>query len=921
MSSGDENASFGYWVRRQRKALDLTQIRLAHQVSCAVATIKKIESGERRPSSHMAERLADCLAIPAEERAAFLRVARAQLLLQQLVNAPRLDTNVAVVAESIPSKRLLVNTQSPSLSTNLPHRLTSFIGRDQETVALQDLVKDQRLVTLTGVGGVGKSSLALAVAETLDFPDGVWLVELSSIAEGGLVAQALADLFQLPELARCSPLEAVCAYLQQKTLLLIVDNCEHLITTCTELVEHLLRTAPSLHIMATSREPLNATGEHEWLVLPLPTPTYPKLKGSICSLSQIQSFAAAQLFIERAQAVKADLHFTDQDAPLIVRICQQVDGIPLALELVATYCKSFALSELVDRLEDRFALLSVARRTALLRHQTLRATINWSYELLTPAEAICFRRLGIFAGGWTIKAAEGMSDSKQGQPPTFELLHQLVNKSLVIAEQRGATTRYRMLEPIRQYACEKLQEQGEIETIKARHFAYYLVLAERSLQADLLGKEFEEWCNEIKVDLDNFRAAFAWSQTQNDRNERCLRLAVALGLFWQLRENVTEGRVWMECALAHADPENIELYSWGLIWLAFTLLHTAPRSLDLATEALQSFTALNQPAGIATANLLLGIWAAARDESGKAIDYLLRALTYFEKSQSLTFLDSTYYYLANAYVSAGQIEEALHYYQLGLQLGERVDDYEIVTSVLEGIAVIDHLLALALFKEQLKQQRQQNAQARVAALLHSLGIVLTVKRELPEALAALTKSLALWQRLGILWSPAGGIARAALDLTLAQYLSGDYQKAIIYAQKSIQLYEEADDWHGIAMAHMALGYSALAVNDLTLALESFRECLRRAAARDIDCTYMAVMGLAEIARRQENLLLAARLFGLAERFDQRLAPHDDRWKKAFCRPLLAGAYTELCDAACVAAWADGAASDLSQVIDYALDVK
>ncbi len=246
-----------------------------------------------------------------------------------------------------------------------------------------------------------------------------------------------------------------------KTLLLIVDNCEHLIATCAELVDRLLQATAKLHIVATSREALNTAGEREWPVLPLPTPTHAATDGSAWSLPQLQTFAAAQLFIERAQAVKADLRFTDADAPLIAHLCHQLDGIPLALELAAARCKSFALPEIVARLHDRFALLSAGRRTVLLRHQTLRATIDWSYDLLSPAEAALFRCLSVFAGGWTVAAAEAVSDQRQGHPPTFDLLHQLVNKSLVVVDQQGATTRYHMLETIREYGREKLREQSE----------------------------------------------------------------------------------------------------------------------------------------------------------------------------------------------------------------------------------------------------------------------------------------------------------------------------------------------------------------------------------------------------------------------------------------------------------------------------
>jgi tetratricopeptide (TPR) repeat protein len=240
-------------------------------------------------------------------------------------------------------------------------------------------------------------------------------------------------------------------------------------------------------------------------------------------------------------------------------------------------------------------------------------------------------------------------------------LHQLVNKSLVAVDQRGETTRYRMLETIRQYADEKLQECGESETTRARHFACYLAIVENALSTTLLGVQFYQWCNEVKADLDNVRAAFAWSQTQADGSEKSLRLATGLGLFWEFQLDVSEGSTWLESALAHADPENPELTSWGIVWLAYTLVSATPRALGLATEALQRFTALNQPAGIALANLLLGRCAAGCGESAKAIDCLQDALSWFEAKQSLFLLERTYFYLGDALVSAEKREQALHY--------------------------------------------------------------------------------------------------------------------------------------------------------------------------------------------------------------------------------------------------------------------
>jgi len=515
--------TFGDLLRYLRQRAQLTQRDLALAVGYSISQISRLEQNQRLP---------DAMTLLAVFVPALGLAQEPATVAQLLALAHR--AREATAASPAPSQTNHATAQpdratpptAPRL-TNLPHRLTSFVGRAGDVVALQRLVKENRLVTLTGVGGVGKSSLALAVAEPLTFPDGVWLLELAPIAEAGLVARLLADLFQLPEFPERTPLEAVITYLQPKELLLIVDNCEHLIATCAEIVDHLLQAAAKLHILATSRETLNTAGEREYPVLPLPTPIRTTTDGSAWPLPQIQTFAAAQLFMERAQTMKADLRFTDQDAPLIAHICHQLDGLPLALELAAARCKSLALPEISARLQDRFALLSAGRRTALLRHQTLRATLDWSYDLLSPAEAALLRGLAVFVGGWTVAAAEQVADSQQGHPSTFDLLHQLINKSLVVVDQRYETTRYGMLETIRQYALEKLVEQGEEATLREQHATYFLQLAEQAEPLFLTDQQ-PTWYQRLILEQSNFRAALHWWHTHHNYIQ-VARLGAALG--------------------------------------------------------------------------------------------------------------------------------------------------------------------------------------------------------------------------------------------------------------------------------------------------------------------------------------------------------------------------------------------------------
>lgn len=941
--------TFGDLLRYLRQHRQLTQRDLALATGYSISQISRLEHNERLPD----ELTLLAVFVPAlglEEEPA--TVEHFLLLARRANGEDKVSTMPPAPSPAPAFPDHAAPLARPKL-TNLPQRLSSFIGRDQEVAALQQWVQAHRLVTLTGVGGVGKSSLALALGQTildwglgiregetaappnaqnlhsktsnpgrhnLNFPDGVWLLELAPISEGELVARLLADLFQLPESPGGTPQEAVIAYLQHKALLLIVDNCEHLISTCAELVERLLHTSATLHIVATSREALNVAGEREWPVLPLATPMRVATSGAMQPLQQLKTFASTQLFIERAQAVKADLIFTDEAAPLIIQLCQQLDGLPLALELAAARCKSFTLPEIVVRLQDRFALLSAGRRTALLRHQTLRATLDWSYDLLSPTEAALFRRLSVFVGGWTISAAEAVADEGQGRLATFDLLHQLVNKSLVVVDQQGENSRYRMLETLREYASEKLQGHGESETVRARHFGYYLALAEKASPANLLGARLDQWFNAVKADLDNVRVAFAWSQSQADRGEKSLRLATALGPFWQLLKNFSEGGLWLEHALARADPANAELTSWGIVWLAFTLFYASPRSFALATEAHQRFTVLNQPDGLALANLLLGIWAVARGEAATAIACLQQACVQFEQKQAVYLLGRAYFYLADAFGLTGKREQALDYYRRAFQLGKSGDGYSAFQWVWRSMALIDPGEALALCQNQLIRQRQRQNQTKVAGLLRMLGHICTAAGDLPGALAALTESLALWEKLGIDWHRGGGAGRVCLDLALVQYLCQEHQAAMVYAQKAIHLFQEAGDLHRVAYAYVALGYPALAVNDLSLASASFQRCIQIITAQEINCTYLALVGLAEIARCQAKPALAARLFGATERFAQRPKPIEDRGKEVYCQPLLAAAHIHLRETAYAAAWSEGETMPFAEALQLALTI-
>jgi predicted ATPase/class 3 adenylate cyclase len=453
-----------------------------------------------------------------------------------------------LVASALPADFPPLRTLD-ALPNNLPVQLTSFVGRERALAEVGCLLAAERLVTLTGAGGVGKTRLALRVAaDGLDrFPDGVWLVDLAPLADEALVPQAVAAAVGVRE-DPGRPLVATLAdALRPKRLLLVLDNCEHLLEACARLAEGLLRACPDLRVLATSREALGLAGEAPYRVPSLALPAAP---GPL-SVEALAPSEAVRLFAARAATVRPGFAVTAQNAAAVAEVCRRLDGIPLALELAAARVRVLPVEPLLARLEDRFRLLTGGSRTALARHQTLRAAVDWSYDLLGAAERTLFARLSGFAGGFTLEAAEAVGAGEGIEPvDVLDLLTRLVDKSLVVAEEQpDGAARYRLLETLRQYAQETPAAHGGAEAVRARHAAYYLALAERAAP-ELEGPRQRAWLDRLEAELDNLRQALRWSQAEGGRAEAGLRLATALGHLWRLRGHQREGREWLEAALA-----------------------------------------------------------------------------------------------------------------------------------------------------------------------------------------------------------------------------------------------------------------------------------------------------------------------------------------------------------------------------------
>lgn len=439
-----------------------------------------------------------------------------------------------------------------SYPNNLPVQLTSFVGRERELEEIQRLFNSSRLVTLTGPGGTGKTRLALQAASGMleNFPDGVWLIQLANISDPGLILQTLAGVLNLREQPN-QKLETILQdALRPKRLLLVLDNCEHLIEECVRIADTLLHSCPQIKLMTTSREMFGIDGEMIYRVPSLSLPVGEPQP----SISEIEASEAVRLFVQRARALQPQFTLTPTNAPAILQICQRLDGIPLAIELAAARVKLLTPEQIADRLSDRFSLLTGGSRTALPRQQTLEALFDWSYDLLSDAERIFFRRLSVFSGGWTIEAAEavctdpdesnqtiaGEDEPASGKVSSItlhrsdvlELLNQLVSKSLVVVNQQDSETRYWMLETVRQYAQKKLVEMGEGSEIRSRHMVYYAQIAQEMIDSlpDTGFRWFFDHRNWFLAEMENYRTARAWALDHDLKN--ALLYAGALYFYW-----------------------------------------------------------------------------------------------------------------------------------------------------------------------------------------------------------------------------------------------------------------------------------------------------------------------------------------------------------------------------------------------------
>jgi predicted ATPase/class 3 adenylate cyclase len=1034
----EQATSFGYWLRRRRRALDLTQEELARQVGCALETIKKIETDVRRPSRQMAERLADVIQLSPEERSSFLKAARAELapdrltvttqpigvatatmttmpppsgtvtflftdivgstqlwaqhaaamrvalarhdtLLRQTIEShygyifktvgdafcaafataadalaaaiglqralqsetwqatgplrvrAALHTGAAevrandyfghtlsrvsrlrdvghghqtllslataeLVRDQLPPGvmlRDLGNHQLKSLerpeqifqliasdlpgdfpplkipgvrTSNLPAHLNALIGREREVAAVVDLLRrvDTRLVTLTGPGGMGKTRLGVQVAADMhaEFTDGVVFVGLASISDPNLVALTIFQVLNMRESGE-PPLESLKAYLHRKRMLLLLDNFEQ-VADAAPVVAELLAAAPDMKILVTSRMPLRLSGEHEFAVPPLALPprhphppaTYPAseeaehIGNSRCYIGGARAwepgdevapsqYEAVRLFIERAQAAKADFALTNANASVVAKICHRLDGLPLAIELAAARVKLFSPQALLARLDHRLQVLTGGARDLPARQQTIRATIDWSFNLLSVAEQQLFARLGVFVGGCTLETAEVICDADSDLPwDVVDGLAALLDKNLLHqVEGPDGELRFAMLETIHEYALERLVASGEETALRERHATYYLSMAETA-EREQHGSTQQTWLARLEIEHDNLRATLDWFRAQAD-DERLARLCAALAWFWWLYAHFGEGRRWADLVIARRAHLPAPMLAKALFECAW-LYSRIDVQIALLDESLALYRTLDDRQGMAMA---------------------------------LNRLGGTLYFHGDDLAARAPLEEGL---ALSRMIGYKWD----IAQALTGLGQIaltqgDYALAIAQLEESLVLNREVGDRDEIGGTLYALGE--------------------------------------------AARLQGDFNRAAMFFAEALAREQELGDRRGIAAQLGNLGAVALAQGDIARATSLFEESL--SIYRDIGWQQgigWALHYFAEVACTLGQPERAARLLGAEKVLREALSYQIWPTRRADYECALAAARAALGEEVFMAAWAAGQAMTIEEVIAEAL---
>jgi non-specific serine/threonine protein kinase len=766
---------------------------------------------------------------------------------------------------------------------NLPAETTSFVGRQNETTQILELLAKSRLVTLTGSGGIGKSRLSLHVASRLveAFPDGIWLVELAPLSDPALVVKEIADVLNVREEPRRPLVETLTEALGPKTLLLILDNCEHLMDICAQLSERFLHASPGLKILDSSRESLGIPGEMTFRVPSLSLPEAQPHQPEDLSHSE-----AARLFFERARAVLPGFEITAQNAAAVAQICRRLDGIPLALELAAARVNMLKVEQISTRLDDRFRLLTGGSRTALPRQQTLRAMIDWSWDLLSEPERCLLRYVSVFMGGWSLEAAEAVCGGLCADPDhaiqvedIFDLLTQLVKKSLVLVERdEQGEVRYELLETIRQYAREKLLDSGDGPKVRGRHLDYFCALAVEA-EDELYGPKQAGWHRRLIHEIDNFRAALEWSQ--DGRAEAGLRIAAALDRFWSTYA-IQDGIYWLKTLLdkpAEIVPANVR--AWGLVILSdlITWKNDMAEAYQYGQAALVIYRELGDRNGEAAALQTLAFsshFLHGRDES--------RALA-----------------LESLRISRAENDRIGELEALGI-LGYLCDNQ-------------DYARARAYLEESLAICREMGHILGMASRLDDLGSLVLRNGEIALARPYFEEALQRFTQAGM---PDQFMLYRSLG-ELEMYL-GDYEMAHHYLEASIEISRQQSATTINLWASLILGHLYLREGNGRRAREILvKSCRDFKTGSTLIGVIYALEGLAMIALNENHLEKAVQLLAWVEAARQRINNPRPPIEEKYLGPKQADLRARLDETRHAAAQAAGAALSTEEAMALAFE--
>jgi non-specific serine/threonine protein kinase len=779
-------ASFGAALKYLRRRARLSQRDLSIAVGYSESQISRFESHHRPPDlPTLQARFVPALHLEKEPEVVAKLLALAAAARREAV--PDWVTSALARPQSIIAKPADTHHRPASRPThNLPSPLTSFVGRDKERLELQQLLEGEgsaaaRLVTLTGTGGTGKTRLALQVATDVlgQFSSGTWFVELCSISNPTHVSQSVATVLGLRELPGYPLSQTIADHVRSGLALLILDNCEHLIDECAGLAEALLRACPNLRILATSREALGLLGETTFLVQPLALPSAAETPG----VEAASGAEALQLFVDRARAVRPGFQLTQANVATVAEICRRLDGVPLAIELAAARMRALSEDQIAERLEDRFQLLAGGNRTALPRHQTLLALVDWGHELLPEPERIMLRRLSVFQAGWTVEAAEAVcAGGDLASKHVLGLMMRLVDKSLVAVEEHVPTMRYRLLDTVRQYAWNKAQESGESQALHARFYAYYLRQAEEAT-SKLKSAEQIVWLPRLEAEHDNFQAALDWALiSAPNAPDASLRLAAALAWFWYLRGSWSLARDRLEEVLAAAGqhgPATPFLRARVLNALAFQAecQSDEARALAAARESESLCRAAGDAENLAYSLANQGevlFWQGEPISAVSPLDESIRLFRSLDPPETwglalgLKHLAEGVFFQDDLVRADALFEESIRLFR---QLGDRWG----LANALEGQAAIAVRLgnkrrAITLIKEGLALQQELNYPFGWVHVVNRLGHAINEARaaaDFERVKALLAESLDLARAVGHLWGMSESLRKLA-ELALVQ---------------------------------------------------------------------------------------------------------------------------------------------------------